>query len=146
MKELLFPIGINLVLGALLLPLLLWKRRPDAQRLESPERALEIYRRFFPDAEGRASLTLDGRAALIDTALGEIGLLVREGRRWKARVLSARDVRAARWHSGTLELRFTDFGWARARLAFGEAAGSSWAQRLEAALRAARSSAELGHA
>ena len=29
MKELLFPIGANLVLGVILLVLLVWKRRPE---------------------------------------------------------------------------------------------------------------------
>ena len=51
MKELLFPIGANLVLGIILLALLallVWKRRPDAVRLLSDADALAEFQRDFP--------------------------------------------------------------------------------------------------
>jgi hypothetical protein len=120
MKELLFPIGANLVLGVILLALLVWKRRPDTVRLLSDAEALAEFQRHFPEATGTATMSADGLAALIETATGP-GLLLRHGRRWNARMLAAQELAAVRTpDDATLELRFADFGWPRARLRFSD--------------------------
>jgi hypothetical protein len=120
MKELLFPIGANLVLGVILLALLVWKRRPDAVRLLSDVDALAEFQRHFPEAAGTATVSADGLAALIETATGP-GLLLRHARRWNARMLAAQELAAVRTpDDATLELRFADFGWPRARLRFSD--------------------------
>jgi hypothetical protein len=120
MKELLFPIGANLVLGVILLALLVWKRRPDTVRLLSDAEALAEFQRHFPEATGTATVSADGLAALIETATGP-GLLLRHGRRWNARMLAAQELAAVRTpDDATLELRFADFGWPRARLRFSD--------------------------
>ena len=120
MKELLFPIGANLVLGIILLALLVWKRRPDTVRLLSDADALAEFQRHFPEATGTATVSADGLAALIETATGP-GLLLRHARRWNARMLAAPELAAVRTpDDATLELRFVDFGWPRARLRFSD--------------------------
>jgi hypothetical protein len=156
MKELLFPIAINLALGLVLLALLGWKRRPDGVRLDREDEALAEFHVHFPDASladrpGGApppvTLSADGRAALIETGEG-LGLLVRIGRRWNARMLEPRELAAVHADGSTLELRFTDFSWPRARLHLqSPEAARSWRSRLDA-LRAAGtpSDAELHHA
>jgi hypothetical protein len=143
MKELLFPIAANLVLGIILLALLLWRRRPDTVRLESEADALAEFQRHFPEAIGTATLSADGRAALIETATGP-GLLLRHARRWNARMLAAPELAAVRTlDDATLELRFADFGWPRARLRFAdrEALGSC-RTRLESLVRSRTAAAD----
>lgn len=120
MTELLFPIGANLVLGVILLALLAWKRRPDTVRLESDADALAEFQRHFPEATGTPTVSADGLAALIETTTGP-GLLLRHARRWNARMLAAPDLAAVRTiDDATLELRFVDFGWPRARMRFSD--------------------------
>jgi hypothetical protein len=120
MKELLFPIGANLVLGVVLLALLVWRRVPDPVRLLSDADALAEFQRHFPEAAGTATLCADGLAAIIETATGP-GLLLRHARRWNARMIAPQELAAV--HNSddeTLELRFADFGWPRARLRFSD--------------------------
>ncbi len=120
MKDLLFPIGANLVLGVILLALLVWKRRPDTVRLLSDADALAEFQRYFPEATGTAIVCADGLAALIETATGP-GLLLRYARRWNVRMLAAQELTAVRTpDDATVELRFADFGWPRARLRFSD--------------------------
>jgi len=120
MKELLFPIGANLVLGVILLALLVWKRRPDTVRLLSDADALAEFQRHFPEATGTVTMSADGLAALIETATGP-GLLLRHARRWNARMLAAQELAGVRTpDDATLELRFADFGWPHARLRFSD--------------------------
>ncbi|HLW22723.1 MAG TPA: hypothetical protein VKT22_00010 [Steroidobacteraceae bacterium] len=148
MKELLFPIGVNLVLGVVLLALLLWKRRPDTVCFADEAAALHEFHHHFPDATGTATLCSDGRAALIETATG-LGLLVRDGRRWNARMLAAHELTAVRLRDPrTLELRFADFGWPRARLRFADQdLLSRWRTRLETLERSpGNSHTDLRHA
>ena len=148
MKELLFPIGVNLVLGVILLALLVWKRRPDAVRLLSDTDALVEFQRHFPEATGTATVSADGLAALIETAAGP-GLLVRHARRWNVRMLAAQELAGVRTpDDATLELRFADFGWPRARLRFSDRdAMSRCRARLETLVHSRTASAtDLRHA
>jgi len=148
MKELLFPIGANLVLGVILLALLVWKRRPDTVRLLSDADALAEFQRHFPEATGTATVSADGLAALIETATGP-GLLLRHARRWNARMLAAQDLADVRTpDDATLELRFADFGWPRARLRFSDRdAMSRCRARLETLVRSRTAPAtDLRHA
>jgi len=148
MKELLFPIGANLVLGVILLALLVWKRRPDTVRLLSDADALAEFQRHFPEATGTATVSADGLAALIETATGP-GLLLRHARRWNARKLAAQELADVRTpDDATLELRFADFGWPRARLRFSDRdAMSRCRARLETLVRSRTAPAtDLRHA
>jgi hypothetical protein len=148
MKELLFPIGANLVLGAILLALLVWRRRPDPVRLLSDADALAEFQRQFPEATGTATVSADGLAALIETAAGP-GLLLRHSRRWNARMRVAQELAAVRTpDETTLELRFADFGWPRARLRFSDRdAMSRCRARLETLVHSRSAAAtELRHA
>jgi len=148
MKELLFPIGANLVLGVILLALLVWKRRPDTVRLLSDADALAEFQRHFPEATGTATVSADGLAALIETATGP-GLLLRHARRWNARMLAAQELADVRTpDDATLELRFADFGWPRARLRFSDRdAMSRCRARLETLVRSRTAPAtDLRHA
>lgn len=121
MKELLLPIGANVVLGVILLVLLAWRRGPDTARLRCEAQAVAEFQRHFPELSATAAiLGDDGLAALIETAAGP-GLVVRHARRWNARLLTAPELAAVRTpDDGTLELRFADFGWPRARLRFSD--------------------------
>jgi len=148
MKELLFSIGVNLVLGVLLFALLLWKRRPDTVRLLSETDALAEFQRHYPEATGTATLSADGLAALIETASGP-GLLVAHARRWNARMLAAPELTAVSARDETsLELRFADFGWPRARLRFADRETASRCRaRLETLVRSGTAApADLHHA
>jgi hypothetical protein len=148
MKELLFSIGVNLVLGAVLLVLLMWKRRPDMVRLASEAEALAEFRRHYPDATGSVIVSADGLAALIETAAGQ-GLLMAHARRWNARMLVAPELAAVRTLDETsLELRFADFGWPRARLRFADCETASRCRaRLETIGRSPSApAADLRHA
>jgi hypothetical protein len=126
-------IVVNLVLGVVLLGLLALRSRPDTVILGAPDEAMTLFRRSFPDAVGRATLASDGRGALIELdAGGGLGLLLRNGRRWNARLLSARDLASVRSASQILEIRFKDFAWPRARLRFDDAAArAAWSARIE---------------
>jgi hypothetical protein len=125
MKELLFSIGVNLVLGVVVLVLLVWKRRPDTVRLVTEADAVAEFQRHYPDATGTAIVSADGLAALIETGTGP-GLLMAHARRWNARMLVAPEFAAVRAADETsLELRFADFGWPRARLRFADREAAS---------------------
>jgi hypothetical protein len=126
-------IVINLGLGALLLGLLALRPRRDTAIAATPEQALELFRRSFPDALGRATLASDGRGALIELASGGNGLLVRNGRRWNARLLAASDLVAVRSTDDRIELRFKDFAWPKAALRFEDAGvRAAWSARIGA--------------
>jgi hypothetical protein len=120
MPALLIAIGVNVLVGALT-ALIIYvsrgSRKPQA-RLADASVAMDLFRRQFPDATGTATLTADGRNALIDLGEGGgIGLLQAHGRRWNARILHQGDV-ASLTTSGysTLELRLTDYSNPRASL------------------------------
>jgi hypothetical protein len=149
--ELLLAIAVNVVLGGLLLALLYFKHASDDVRLSSPEQALEIFRRDFPEARGTATLSAEGRCALVELAGGGgVGVLERHGRRWNARMLVAREFSSVRLdRDGCIRLKFTDFGWPRARFrACDPQERAHWLARLDAltARAAGRHRRDLGHA
>jgi hypothetical protein len=128
-------IVINLVLGVVLLALLALRLRPDTMTVATPEDAMMLFRRSFPDAVGRATLASDGRGALIDLDPGGLGLLVRGGRRWNARPLAVGDLASVRSMGEIIEIRFRDFAWPRAQLRFDDArTRAAWNSRLEGRL------------
>jgi hypothetical protein len=138
-------IVINLILGLVLLGLLALRPRADAAAAATPEEALTLFRRSFPDARGRATLASDGRGALIELAAGGNGLLIRNGRRWNARLLAPSDLVAVRSTDDRIELRFRDFAWPRAELRFEDAGvRAAWAARIGAPAESSREDA--GHA
>jgi len=149
--ELLISIAVNVVLGILLLGLFAWKRNTDAIRLADPEEAMDVFRRYFPEAVGTATLAADRRAALIDLQPGgATGLLQRVGRRWNARLLVPREFSAVAVEpDGTIKLQFADFGWPRARLQIADPeARARWLVRLDSltARAATRHRGDLRHA
>ena len=135
MPELLIAIGVNVLIGALAALLLYISRnsRKPAARLTDPAVAMDLFRRQFPGAKGTATLTADGRNALIDLGEGAgIGLLQSHGQRWNARILQAGDV-ATLATSGysALELRLADYSNPRASLLFPSADTQfRWLERL----------------
>jgi hypothetical protein len=136
----LYAIGSNLLLGALLLALMAWLLRPDGVRLDGGDEAAALFARLRPAQRPRAQATpamlaADGRAALVvleDDAL--LGFIERRGRRWNARVLAPGDLAALREEAGgVLRLEFTDFGWPAARVALADGAERErWMHRLRA--------------
>lgn len=135
MPELLIAIGVNVLIGALAALLLYFSRnsRKQASRLTDPAIAMELFQRQFPGANGTATLTADGRNALIDLGEGAgIGLLQSHGQRWNARILRAGDVAslATSGHSA-VELRLADYSNPRTSLLFPSAATQFlWLERL----------------
>jgi len=120
MPELLIAIGVNVLIGALTALIIYLSRNSSkhAARLADARVAMHLFRRRFPDANGTATVTADGRNALIDLGEGAgVGLLQAHGQRWNARILHAGDV-ASLTASGysTLELRLTDYANPRASL------------------------------
>jgi hypothetical protein len=135
MPELLIAIGVNVLIGALAALLLYLSRnaRKQAARLTDPAVALDLFRRQFPDATGTATLTADGRNALIDLGEGAgIGLLQSHGQRWNARILHPGDVASlATTGYSTLELRLADYANPRTALLFPSAETQFlWLERL----------------
>jgi hypothetical protein len=135
MPELLIAIGVNGLVGALAALLLFLSRnsRKQAARLTDPAMAMDLFRRQFPDATGTATVTADGRNALIDLGEGGgIGLLQSHGQRWNARILHAGDVASlATAGYSALELRLADYANPRAALLFPSAeAQFLWLERL----------------
>lgn len=143
-------IAINVVLGVVLLALLGLRRSPDGVRLASPEEALALFQRHFPEAQGRATLSSDARGALLELEPGGLGVLVRDGRRWNARIMTPRDLASVRSVGDhRLEIRFRDFAWPRVRLEIDDPAlRAAWVERLEGVLlqRDVRSRTDLRHA
>jgi hypothetical protein len=120
MPELLIAIGVNVLIGALT-ALLLYFFRKSHQRtpgLANASVAMDLFRHQFPEVSGTATVTADGRNALIDLEAGTgIGLLQAHGQRWNARILQAGDVVSlATSGDSTLELRLTDYANPRASL------------------------------
>lgn len=138
MDALTISIVANVVLGLVLLGLLSRKHGNDSERLTEPEQALARYRVRYPTASGRVSLSVDGRAALLELADGTLGLVERCGRRWNVRLLEPREVLGVdRAGDGAIRLRFADFGWPRARVQLSDPdTCQRWVERL-GALRAA---------
>ena len=135
MPELLIAIGVNVLVGALAALLLYISRnaRRQAARLSDPTAAMDLFRRQFPDATGTATLTADGRNALIDLGEGAgIGLLQSHGQRWNARILRTGDVTSlATTGYSALELRLADYANPRAALLFPSAEVQFlWLERL----------------
>jgi hypothetical protein len=129
--ELVISIALNLALGLVLLALL-WSRRHDARRLSNEAEAEALFRAHFPAAAGVATLSADGRGALIELPRG-IGVLVRAGRRWNARLIMPRElVHAQQDSSDAISLTFADFGWPRVRLSIADAdVRAGWLARLQ---------------
>jgi hypothetical protein len=132
--ELAIAIAANVVLGAVLLGLFLWRGSADGARLAGPSEALGVFRTHFPDATVEAATVgSDARTALIalrhDPA---VGLIQRHGRRWNVRVLQAEDLRSVRIVRGdTLRLELVDFAWPRVEVRIEEAdARAHWQARL----------------
>jgi hypothetical protein len=139
-------IVVNLALGVVLLGLLALRLRPDTTTVATPEDALTLFRRSFPDAIGRATLASDGRGALIEVGPGDLGLLLRSGRRWNARILAACDLASVRSTGELIEIRFKDFAWPRAQLRFDDAGTrAAWRARIEETLVPGGSSGQVSH-
>lgn len=135
--EMLFAIGSNLALGALLLALMAWLVRPDAVRLAGGDEATAVFGRLQPGHRASATLATDGRAALLDLDGGSaVGYIERRGRRWIARVLAAGELRALHEDAGgVLRIEFRDFGWPAARIALPDALERGrWLARLRSLL------------
>jgi|SRR5271165_7538032 len=84
---------------------------------------------------GAATVAADRRGALIDLQRGgDLGILVRHGRRWNARVLAPGDVSSVQLEDEDLIcLRLADFAWPRARIRIPDAeARAKWLARLNA--------------
>jgi hypothetical protein len=150
MTELAISIGVNLVLGILLFALLYRKRAGDEVRVSGPSEAMDIFRQYFPDAIGTATVATDQRSALIDLQWGAgIGLLQRLGRRWNARVLTPGELASVRVVGDAVHIKFADFAWPRACIHVAEAdARAKWLGRLNSltALAFSRQGADLRHA
>lgn len=132
--ELIVPIAVNVVLGLALLALFAWVRWGDPPGLGGSEDALRIFREQYPEASGTASVSSDGRSALLALPQSpQVGLLYCNGRRWNARELSPGDLRSVKVRGDALMLSFTDFGWARIQLRLADAAvRQEWLARLAA--------------
>ena len=149
MRELAISIGVNVVLGGILLVLLRWRHLGDTVPLEGPAAAMSLFKTYFPEAVGEATLSDDRRSALIDLQRGGgIGLLQRQGRRWNARTLMPGEVSSvALAGDGTVKLKFADFGWPRAQLRITDAdARAFWMGRLSSLRAQARRHPGLRHA
>jgi hypothetical protein len=131
--ELAIAIAANIVVGAILLALFAWRRASGGVSLTSPEEAMAMYRRQFPDITASATVASDGLAALLLlTGSRKIGLLHRQGLRWCARELLPEDLRSATVDGEALVIRLHDFGWpcSRVRIADPEVRGK-WLLRLQ---------------
>jgi hypothetical protein len=129
MAELAISIAVNIGLGVLLLALLYRKRADDRVRLTGQEDAMRVFRLYFPDARGAATVSSDGRGALIELhgVHGRFGLLERRGHRWNARVLAGAEVSSLRFRAPeTLQIGIADFGWPRAQLRMSGADRARW--------------------
>jgi len=137
MRELLIAIGFNAVVGvlaALLIYFYRTRRRGDAS-LADADAALGLFRSHFPEITGTATLTADGRNALIDLPDGTgLGLLQGHGHRWNAHWLKPGDVASVRVSEDRkLLVRFVDYGSPRASLVFRDAnERDNWLARLQA--------------
>jgi hypothetical protein len=150
MKEMAFSIAINVVLGILLLALLYRKRTADHVRLSGPSQAMDLFRSYYPDVVGAATVADDRRGALIDLQRGAgIGLLQRQGRRWNARVLAAGEVSSVQVTAGhAVEVRFPDFAWPRASIRIADPeVRALWVGRLDSLTpKGSRHPPDLRHA
>ena len=146
--EFVVPIAAHVVLVALLAGLFIVRRTTtDGERLSDPDAALPLFCRQYGGTRGTATLSADGRAALLSLLPHTgTGLVVRRGRRWCARRLGPGDVRqVARTADRTLTLYLADFGWAPIRFEMPDTAClDAWRSRLDALTSAAplRRSAE----
>ena len=68
--DLITPIAVHLALGVVLLPLLAWTQKKDPIRLSGADEATAIFRRYYPDAMGAATVAADRISALIDLIAG----------------------------------------------------------------------------
>jgi hypothetical protein len=145
--DMLFALGSNLVLGALLLPLAAWLLRPDGARLADDEQAAATFARQLPARVGRVARAADGRAALLELdGPAVLGILERRGRRWNARAVAPADVRAVHAAAdGVLTIEFRDFGWPAARVALADHADRDrWMARLRGEVATAREATRAG--
>jgi hypothetical protein len=142
MLELLIAIGFNVFIAALtaLLIYFVWTRKSRDASLADASAAMGLFRDHFPEmadvpeAAGPATLTTDGRNALIELPNGAgVGLLQGHGQRWNARILQPGDVASVRVSEDvTLQLKFADYGGPRALLVLADADERAvWLARLQ---------------
>jgi hypothetical protein len=150
MMELGIAIVVNIVVGVVAAALIIFfrARAKAAPPPLTAESALEIFRVQFPETQGSATVSADGRMALVGLD-GGVGLLYPNGRRWNARVLrpgDVADVRACAPH--TLRLKFRDYAWPRTEIGLeDEAERERWTARLQELVRASSAPREgLSHA
>lgn len=153
MLELSIAIGANLLVGALAALLILrsGNRRAQMPCLADPGAALELFRDRFPECSGVATITADGRNALIELREGcGVGLLQGHGLRWNARLLKPGDLTSVRACADSgLRLKFADYGGPRASLCLAHPQErSAWLARLQVLAGSARRNREgsLRHA
>lgn len=151
MRELLIAIVVNILVGVVAAALILFFRaraKAGAPRLTA-ESALEIFRVRFPEAQGSATVSADGRVALIGLDGAGVGLLYPNGRRWNARMLRPGDVAAVRACAPhTLRLKFRDYAWPRTEIGLeDEVERERWTARLQELVHASSAPREgLSHA
>ena len=132
--SLLVPIATHLALGAVLAAMFVrYRTTPARDALKDPGDALRHFRLTFPQTRGRATLTADGGAALVELdGRRAVGILARRGGRWSARLLEPGDLRrvAATGDAG-LRLMFRDAGWSPVTLSLADATHRAhWLGRL----------------
>jgi hypothetical protein len=134
MSELAISIAVNVLLGLVLLGLLRWKRIGDTERLAGAAEAIELFSRRLPMTAGGATVSHDGRSALLDLGSdGCVGLLQRHGRRWNARTLVPGEVSSAELRQEAIKLKFADFAWPHAQIRIDDPdARARWLHRLQA--------------
>jgi hypothetical protein len=131
--ELAIAIAANILLGLVLLGLFAGLGKSPIPRLEGPEEALKIFRTQFPDAAGAATVSEDGRTALIALQHGrKMGLVYRYGHRWGAKELLFEDLDSvALIGDDTIKLCLSDFGWPSAYIQIRDnEARADWLSRL----------------
>jgi len=151
--ELMISLGVNVVLGLVVVLLVIAYRRRFRHELRLANRAaaLEAFRAQFPDARGTATVMSDGQAALLTLDEGgEIALVQRHGDRWIARMLSPGAISAADGHQeGVIRLKFADYGWPGTQLLIADNdERTAWLARLQALKAPSSASArtDLSHA
>jgi hypothetical protein len=122
--------GVAMMVG---LNVLLFGRGAGVLDLEAVSRSLALdHPGFVP---GHAALAVDGRAALIEDRGGHALYLARaSGARFVTRKIARGSLRGLGRDGARLDLRFSDFTFPRAELAFaGEAEAGDWEARLRRA-------------
>jgi hypothetical protein len=129
--------AFSLVSAAAILALaaLVWRLRPGAAAPMTPDGALALFRREFPDtACNSADMAPDGRAALILGPSGNaVGIVCLVGLFWTARQAGGADIARIDVSSNRLSLIFADFTWPSLAVTLRDAAqAQGWAARFSA--------------